>query len=150
AKVDVIVTTAAVETLTVKRATSSIPIVMWLVPDPVAEGVVASLARPGGNITGLTSLVPGLHQKYVELLHELIPSASRFAVVASPINPRPDVRRELEAAGRMLGVTVSIHHVSGPGPDDFDQVLVGAKKDGAAGIIAISDGVTFLHRRTFA
>jgi len=148
AKVDVIVTSANSETIAAKRATSSIPIVMWLVPDPVAEGFVASLARPGGNITGLTSLVPGLNQKYVELLREVVPSASRFAVVVSPPNPRPDVQRELETAGRILGVTVSIQRVSGP--DDFDEVLARAKKDGAAGIIATTDAVTFLHRRTLA
>ena len=148
AKVDVIVTSANSETIAAKRATSSIPIVMWLVPDPVAEGFVTSLARPGGNITGLTSLVPGLNQKYVELLREVVPSASRFAVVVSPPNPRPDAQRELETAGRILGVTVSIQRVSGP--DDFDEVLARAKKDGAAGIIATTDAVTFLHRRTLA
>ena len=150
AKADVIVTSATIETIAAKRATSSIPIVMWLVPDPVAEGIVASLARPGGNITGLTSLVPGLNQKYVELLREVVPSASRFAVVVGPTNPRSDVRRELEAAGRMLGVTLSIQHVSGSGSDDFDEALARGKKDGATGIIATSDGVTFLHRRTLA
>lgn len=148
AKVDVIVTSATTETVAAKRATSSIPIVMWLVPDPVAEGFVASLARPGGNITGLTSLVAGLSQKYVELLREVMPSASRFAVVVSPGNPRPDVRQDLEGAGRALGVTVAILHVSSPA--DFDDVLARAKKDGATGIIATSDAVTFLHRRTLA
>jgi putative tryptophan/tyrosine transport system substrate-binding protein len=148
AKVDVIVTSATLETLAAKRATSSIPIVMWLVPDPVAEGIVASLSRPGGNITGLTSLVPGLSQKYVELLREVVPSASQFVVVVSPTNPRPDVRQDLEAAGRALGVTVAIAHVSGP--EDFDSVLARAKKDGAVGIIATSDAVTFLHRRKLA
>jgi len=147
-KVDVIVTSATTETLAASRATSSIPIVMWLVPDPVAEGFVASLARPGGNITGLTSLVPGLSQKYVELLREVVPSASRFVVVVSPSNPRPDVRQDLEAAGRALGVTVAIAHVSSSA--DFDNVLARAKRDGAAGIIATSDAVTFLHRRTLA
>jgi ABC-type uncharacterized transport system substrate-binding protein len=83
-KVDVIVTTANRETAAVKRATSSIPIVAWLLSDPVTEGLVASLARPGGNITGLTGFVPGLSQKYVELLREVVSSASRFTVITSP------------------------------------------------------------------
>jgi ABC-type uncharacterized transport system substrate-binding protein len=147
-KVDVIVTTANRETAAVKRATSSIPIVAWLLSDPVTEGLVASLARPGGNITGLTGFVPGLSQKYVELRREVVPSAQRFTVITSPVNPSPEIRRELEAAGRALGVTVSVAHVSGSGPDTFDSVLARAKKDGAAGIIATPDGMTFLHRRT--
>jgi putative tryptophan/tyrosine transport system substrate-binding protein len=147
AQVDVIVTTGTRETLAAKQATASIPIVMLLVPDPVAQGLVASLARPGGNITGLTSLVPGLSQKYVELLREVLPSASRFAVVVGPPNPVPEQRRELEEAGRALGVTVSVVQVSGP--DDFADVLARAKQDGAAGIIATSDPVTFLHRSAF-
>src|SRR5437667_519583 len=79
AKVDVIVLTSTLETLAAKRATSTIPIVMTVAPDPVEEGLVASLARPGGNVTGLTSVIPGISQKYVELLHEFVPSAARFA-----------------------------------------------------------------------
>ena len=88
--VNVIVTTGSRETQALRLATSTIPIVMTLVPDPVAQGFVASLARPGGNITGLTNLVPGLTQKYVELLKEVLPSASRFAVISSPPNPVPE------------------------------------------------------------
>ena len=146
AKVDVIVTTGTRETIAARRATSSIPIVMTVVPDPVAQGLATSLARPGGNVTGLTNLVPGLSQKYVELLREVVPSATRLAVVASPPNPVPENRRELEAAARALGMTVSI--VQASGPDEFDSVLGQAKKDGAAGIIVTADPVTFLHRRT--
>ena len=144
AKVDVIVATAGREVTTTKQATSAIPIVMWLVPDPVGERLVASLARPGGNVTGLTLLVPGVVQKYVELLHEFLPTASRFAVLASPGSLSSQSRRELESAGRLLGVTVAFVHVSGP--NDFDSALARAKKDGAAGIIAPSDPVTFLGR----
>jgi putative ABC transport system substrate-binding protein len=145
AQVDVIVTTGTRETVAAKQATSAIPIVMTLVLDPVRQGLVASLARPGGNITGLTSLVPGLSQKYVELLREVLPSAARFAVVVSPPNPVSEQRQELEEAGRTLGVTVSIAHVSGP--DDFADVLAQAKQDGAVGIIVTADPVTFRHRR---
>ena len=75
-RVDVVVTTAVRETKAVKQAAPSTPIVMLLVPDPVAEGFVTTLARPGGNVTGLTNLAPGLSQKYVELLREAVPSAS--------------------------------------------------------------------------
>jgi putative ABC transport system substrate-binding protein len=148
AKVDVIVSSAATETAAAKRATSTVPIVMWLVDDPVGAGLVTSLARPGGNVTGLTRYVEGLSQKYVELLREVVPAASRFAIVASPRNPQPDIRREFETAGRMLGVTLSIAQVSSPG--DFDDVIARVKKDGAGGIIAPSDALTFLHRKTLA
>jgi putative tryptophan/tyrosine transport system substrate-binding protein len=146
AKVDVIVTTGPRETVAAKRASASIPIVMTVVPDPVAQGFVASLSRPGGNITGLTSVVPGLGQKYVELLHEALPLATRFAVVASPPNPLSETRQELEAAGRLLGITLSVARVSGP--DDFDGVLARAKRDGAAGFIASNDGVTWRYRKS--
>src|SRR5215510_16144226 len=77
ANVDVIVTTSVRETRAARDATSTIPIVMTIAPDPVGAGLVNSLARPGGNVTGLTNLVPGLRQKYVELLREVLPSASR-------------------------------------------------------------------------
>lgn len=146
AKVDAIVTTGPRETVAAKRATATIAIVMTVVPDPVAQGFVASLSRPGGNVTGLSNFVPGLGQKYVELLHEALPSATRFAVVASLPNPLPETRQELEAAGRLLGITLSVARVSGP--DDFDGALARAKKDGAAGIIATNDGVTWRHRKS--
>ena len=145
AKVDVVVTTGTRETKAMREATATIPIVMLVVPDPVAQGFVASLARPGGNITGLTNLVPGLSQKYVELLREALPSASRFAVIATPPNPVPENRRELESAVKVLGMSVSF--VAVRGPEDFDAALIRAKKEGATGIIVTSDPVTFLHRR---
>ena len=146
AKVDVVVTTGTRETKAIREATSTIPIVMLVVPDPVAQGFVASLARPGGNITGLTNLVPGLSQKYVELLREVLPSASRFAVIATPPNPVPENRRELETAVKVLGMSVSFLGVRGA--EDFEAALIRAKKEGATGIIVTSDPVTFLHRRT--
>ena len=145
--VDVVVTTATRETKAVKEAAPTTPIVMLLVPDPIAEGFVTTLARPGGNITGLTNLVPGLTQKYVELLREAVPSASRFAVVASPGGPLPEIRSELDSAAKTFGIVLSITPVSGP--DNFDAVLARAKREGAAGIIAGGDYVTFQHRKRF-
>jgi len=145
--VDVVVTTATRETEAIKQASPTTPIVMLLVPDPIAEGFVTTLARPGGNITGLTNLVPGLTQKYVELLREAVPSASRFAVVASPGGPLPEIRSELESAAKTFGIVLSITPVRGP--DDFDAVLARAKREGAAGIIAGGDYATFQHRKRF-
>ena len=146
--VDVVVTTAVRETKAVQEAAPSTPIVMLLVPDPVAEGFVTTLARPGGNVTGLTNLAPGLTQKYVELLREAVPSASRFVVVASnPAGPPPQVRGELERAAKTFGIVLSISPVSGP--QDFDAVLARAKREGAAGIIVVGDYLTFQHRKRF-
>jgi hypothetical protein len=120
-KVDVIVTSASGETRAAKLATSTIPIVMTLVADPVGEGFVASLARPGGNVTGVTSLAVDLSQKSVELLHEIVPSASRFAVIGTPV---VEIRHELEAAATHVGTIVSFNKVTGP--DDFDPTLAQA------------------------
>jgi putative tryptophan/tyrosine transport system substrate-binding protein len=144
-KVDVLVTSASGETQAAKRATSTIPIVMTVAADPVREGLVASLARPGGNVTGLTSLIPGLSQKYVELLREVIVSAPRFAVIAGPRAPGPELRRELQTAADHLGSVISFWEVKGP--DEFDGVLARAKQEGAAGIIVALDAVTYLHRK---
>jgi len=144
ASVDVIVTTGHRETLAARRATSSIPIVFTVVYDPIGQGIVTSLARPDGNVTGLTTLVPGVYQKYVELLREVVPSAARFAVVSAASQAR-EPRREVEKAGRALGVGVFFVPVSGP--DDFDPALARAKREGAAGIIVIADAVTGAHRQ---
>jgi ABC-type uncharacterized transport system substrate-binding protein len=145
ARVDVIVTTGSRETRAVQQATATIPVVMTLVVDPVAEGFIKSLSQSGNNVTGVTSLVPGLSQKYVEILKEALPTAARFGVITSPPNPVPENRRELEAAVKTLRMSVSFLSVSGPG--DFDHTFARAKREGVTGIVATADGVTFLHRR---
>jgi len=149
AKIDVIVTTAGPETRAARRATSTIPIVMMFGPDPLAEELgVASLARPGGNVTGLTRLVGGLRQKHVELLKEALPTASRFAVVTSPGSLTKDGLRELEEATKALGMSLSVLTVRGP--DDFEPALIQARKDRVAGLIVTGDPVTLGHARAFA
>src|SRR5512137_501350 len=145
--VDVIVTTAWRETQAARQATATIPIVMTFAQDPVGHGLIAALARPGGNVTGLTSLVPGLLQKYVELLKEAVPSASRFAVIGSPTGLVSDNLREIETAAKAFSVSLLPLPVQGPG--DFDPVLIQARREGAAGVIAVSDPLTMQHRRAF-
>src|SRR5215470_15716183 len=105
---------------------------MILVTDPVGQGLVTSLARPGGNVTGLTTFVPGLQQKYVELLKEVVPSATRFGVIASPHNLVPDSLREVEGAAKVLGLSLTFLPVRGP--DEFEEALISARKNGATGI----------------
>ena len=147
AKVDVIVTTSSQETAAAKRATSTIPIVVTLVPDPVEEGLVASMARPGGNVTGLTSVMPSISQKYVELLHDAVPRASRLAIVGGPKNPAPKLRLEMQTAAQQLGITVAFNEIAGS--DDIDSILASVKQDGAGGIIVALDRVTYSFRKQF-
>jgi putative ABC transport system substrate-binding protein len=103
-KVDVIVTAGPLVTRAAKEATSTIPIVMAQDPDPVGNGFVASLARPGGNITGLSSLAPGLTGKQLELLKEIVPKLSRVAVFETSTRPgNAQTLKEVELAAGAFG-----------------------------------------------
>ena len=150
AKVDVIVTTSTQETQAAKKATSTISIVMTLAPDPVEQGLVKSLARPGGNVTGLTTMAPGTSQKLIELLREAVPSASRFGVLRTGASsPFPEIRRELDTAAQRVGITLS--YVEGiKTPADFDVVLARAQKEGIGGIVAPLGAFTYAHRKALA
>src|SRR5262249_54346297 len=106
-KVDVIVTTGPAPTRPAKEATSTIPIVMAFDNDPVGNGFVASLARPGGNITGLSTLAPEISGKQLELLKEIVPKFSRVAVLGnSPLAGNAQALKEVELAAEAFGVKV--------------------------------------------
>ena len=115
-KVDVIVVGGSTATRAAKNATKLIPIVMINVTDPVVLGFVVSLARPGGNITGLSNLAPELGGKRLELLKEIVPRLSRVAVLGDPNSPAygPQLN-ELELAARALGLRLQPVEVRGPG-----------------------------------
>src|SRR5215471_21244310 len=114
-KVDVIVSAGPTVTRAVKDANVSTPVVMGFDDDPVGSGFVSSLARPGGNITGLSSLSPGLSAKQLELLKELIPRLSRVAVLGSLIHPgTTQSLQEMETAARALGVQLQYLDVVDP------------------------------------
>jgi putative ABC transport system substrate-binding protein len=115
-KVDVIVVGGSTATRAAKNATKLIPIVMINVTDPVVLGFVVSLARPGGNITGLSNLAPELGGKRLELLKEIVPKLSRVAVLGDPNSPAygPQLN-ELELAARALGLQLQPVEVRGPG-----------------------------------
>lgn len=101
---DVLLVSTTPGNVAAKAATSTIPIVMVLVADPVGAGIVQSLARPGGNITGITNIVAELAGKRLEILKEIVPTASRIAVLVNPDNPNaPPQMRSAEAAARSLG-----------------------------------------------
>jgi len=113
APMDLIVTVGSQATRAARAATSSVPIVMVGVADPVEIGLVASLARPGGNVTGLAfNTGPQIYAKHLELLKEIVPGLSRVAVMIDPGSPVYAAnRRELDAAARSLGLTLLIHEV---------------------------------------
>jgi putative tryptophan/tyrosine transport system substrate-binding protein len=117
-KVKVIITTGSADTRVVKEATSSIPIVMTQANDPVGSGFVATLARPGGNITGLSSFSPELSGKRLEILKEIIPGLSRIAVFGTSTSPgNAQALKDIEIAAAALGV--KLHYVDVLSPKEF-------------------------------
>ena len=106
-KVDIIVTSGPSVTRAAKEATVTIPIVMTFDSDPVGDGFVASLARPGGNITGLSSLAPELSGKRLEILREVVPKLSRLVVLGTSTAPgQAQMLREVELAAKALTLQV--------------------------------------------
>jgi putative ABC transport system substrate-binding protein len=106
-KVDVILTTGTTPTQAAKRATSAIPVIMTFVSDPVEAGFVASLARPGGNITGLTNLGPELSGKWLELLKQMAPRAKRVGVLMNPTTrPHGVLVKEMTGAAKTLALNL--------------------------------------------
>ena len=113
--VDAIVVTSSQAATAAKRATTTIPIVMVSVGDPVGAGLVASLARPGGNITGISSAHGDFAAKWLDLLQEVVPKASRIAYLEDPNTPLSQIFfREILGAGRSRGVSVQVFAVSHP------------------------------------
>jgi ABC-type uncharacterized transport system substrate-binding protein len=145
-KVDVIVTGGGRATRTAKEATNTIPIVMAQVPDPVGDGFVASLARPGGNITGLSALGPELSGKRLELLKETIPKLSRVAVLGTSTTPgNAQQLREVELAAEALKVKLQFLDVLDP--KDIETAFRVASKGHAEGVLVLSASV-FVSRQT--
>jgi len=146
-KVDIIVTSGRILTRAAKEATSTIPIVMTQDSDPVANGFVASLARPGGNITGLSTLAPELSGKRVELLKEIVPNLSRVAVFGTSTTPGDaQILREVELAARAFGVKTQYLDILNP--KDIETAFRAAVKGRAEAILPIWAGVVSMPQRT--
>jgi ABC-type uncharacterized transport system substrate-binding protein len=112
-QVTVIATSGNASALAAKTATATIPIVFLTGADPVQAGLVASLSRPGGNLTGVTSLGVELGPKRLELLHELVPAATTIAILVNPANRSAEIQvRDIQAAARTLGLELHILHAS--------------------------------------
>ena len=145
-KVDVIVAAGTLAPLAAKQATATIPIVMTTAGDPLGSGLVASLARPGGNVTGMSLMVPDLGAKRLELLKELLPRLSRVAVLWNAANPYSAlVYKETQAGGRTLGIDVQSLDVRGP--DDFDSTFEAARRLRPDALITVEDPLTASYRK---
>jgi putative ABC transport system substrate-binding protein len=133
-KVDVILTGGSSDIRAAKEATTTIPIVMIQAGDPVGSGFVASLARPGGNITGFSNLRPELSGKRLELLKEMVPRLSRVAVFASSISPdNAQVLKELDLAAGPLGV--KLQYLDIQSPEGFETAFQDAAKGRAEAVL---------------
>jgi ABC-type uncharacterized transport system substrate-binding protein len=148
-QVDVIVTYGTPPSVAAKHATTTIPIVMMGVGDPVGSGLVTSLAQPGGNVTGLSSLSPDLVGKQLEFLKEVLPTVSRVAILWNPANPANTLNvREADVAAQALGV--QLHFVEVRGPDAFDSAFAAMTSAHAGALLVIGDRVFRQHRRRLA
>jgi ABC-type uncharacterized transport system substrate-binding protein len=145
-RVDVIVAYSTVATKAARDATRTIPIVMSAVVDPVANGLIASLGRPGENVTGLSLMAPELIGKQMQLLQELVPKVSRVAVLWDPANPSNEPQlREAEAAARTL--RVRLQRLGARDPNAFDSAFAAMTREQAGAVIVEVDGM-FLDNRT--
>jgi putative tryptophan/tyrosine transport system substrate-binding protein len=148
-KVDVIVATGTLAPLAAKRATSTIPIVMTGAGDPLGTGLVDSLARPGGNVTGMSLMAPELGGKRLELLKELLPRLARVAVLWNAANPYSAlVFKQVQAAGTTLGIEVQSLEVRQP--DDFDRAFETVRRQHPDALMTVDDPLTINHRKRIA
>jgi putative ABC transport system substrate-binding protein len=147
-KVDVLVAQPTVAALAAKQATRTLPIV-FPVAEPVTSGLVTSLARPGGNITGLSILAPEMAGKGLELLKQAVPGVSRVAVLwdpgAFPERTAKDMLKEVEVAARALGVRLQF--IEARGPDDFDRAFSEMTRARAGALTGLGGSMLFSERR---
>jgi putative tryptophan/tyrosine transport system substrate-binding protein len=145
-QVAVIAAAGTQSALAAKAATTTIPIVFSTAADPVAEGLVASLARPGGNATGVNNLATELVQKQIEKLHQMVPAATAIAALVNPTNPTlaEPATKEVQAAGRTLGLKM-IHIIQAGTERDIDAAFATLFRLGAGALVVCPD--TFFTSR---
>ena len=149
--VDIIVATGTREVAAAKQATSSIPIVTFITPDPIGMGFAQSLARPGGNVTGLTTMDVEIYGKRTELLKQAVPNLKRVGVLISGrqllyVRVSPWAQN-FEAAARSLGVELDIVEAD---ENNLDSAIAALAKNGAHGLVVTSDGVYVAHGKPLA
>jgi putative ABC transport system substrate-binding protein len=143
-RADVIVATSWQSITAAQRATTSVPIVMATVADPVALGFVEHLGRPGGNITGVASPLPELLRRQLELLKEAVPRVSRVTVFINPANPAHSRWRDLISIALEMGLGLQV--VGARGPSDLDGAVEAARDQGADALLVLEDPLFFVHR----
>src|SRR5260370_31323747 len=143
-KVDVIVALAPPAAQAARNATQTIPIVFVAIGDPVASGLVANFARPGGNLTGTTRMTSEMSIKHMELLKELIPSLSQIAILWNPGNSsHPPALRAIESPARVLRVKPRLLEVKSP--EDIESAFTAMGRDRPIGVILLPDPIVFIH-----
>ena len=148
-KPDVLVVSITVAALATRNATTTIPIVMVNVDDPVGSGLIASLARPGGNVTGLSRLTPELIGKNLELLKEAVPRAVRVAVLSNPRNPlHPELVRNAKLAARSLGVQLKV--VEAGAPKELEGAFSTMAGERMSALLVLGDGMFYVNRTRIA
>ena len=141
-RLDVIVADGTAAIQAAKNVTQTVPIVMAVSNDPVGTGLVASLNRPGGNITGLSILTGELVSKWLQLLTEIVPGLARVAVLSNPLNPSSaPLLEQTKAAAQSLGVEIHVAEVQGP--DRFESAFAAIKAARAGALIVLPDGMLY-------
>jgi len=144
-KVQVIVTAGTPASVAVKKNAPSIPPVMVAVGDPVATGLAASLGRPGGNVTGISSMAPDLEGKRIELLKQVIPALAHVALLRNPSNPfHVGSSRQTEVAAQLIGIKAQFFETASS--NELADALRSIAKDHADTLVVLADRV-FLHNR---
>jgi putative tryptophan/tyrosine transport system substrate-binding protein len=150
-KVDIIVVTGNRESITAKHATSTIPIVTIVSSDPIRTGLAASLAHPGGNVTGLTTMDWGIYGKRIEILKQVVPNLSKAALLLSLGNgtyaPGSPWAHDVETDARSLGVELFIVETD---PTSVESAIASAAAAGAQALVGASDGTVVARRREIA
>ena len=148
-RVDLIVTAGTPAARAAKETTTTIPIVAVAVGDPVGTGLVASLARPGANLTGLSDITVDLSAKRLELLKEVVPTASRVAVLWNPAHPtNPLQLRETQVAAQALGMRLQSLEVRGS--DELERTFAAMRRERPGALVVLSDPFMLLHRGRLA
>ncbi len=148
--VDLLVAFVTPASLAAQRATSTIPIVMVGTADPVGLKLIASLARPGGNITGTSSIAVDTVGKQFELMKEIVGDASRMSVIWNPGNPAFQAQQvsQAKAASKALGMELQFHEASNP--NDFGGAFAAVARDGNRGLVILIDPLYMIHHRKLA